>query len=410
MNFFSGLLNGFQEAWENKFRSLLSMMGIILGVASLVAMMGVAEGLIRDFRAIFERSGGIERVSIDQTKVPEWQKTRASISSKRTLRDLDAILDNVTLADYATAQFNANWKEMIYGNRKYWSQITGVTTDYQPVFNVEVADGRFIADIDVHEAQRVAVIGTNVLENMFPKDVSPVGLSFNIAGLPYRIVGVLKKQMYIRGGRNILDRLNQVVYIPVTAAQSQFGKLDEVHGIYLKANNVAYLSELVSQTENTLLATHRGIHDIEVKTREEDLIELKKNEAGFKYSIGSLAIISLIIGGIGITNVMLASINERIREIGVRKAVGARSSDVFLQFIAESISISLIGGVLGILFSFALVNVVMSIMPPNTVNIILTTEAFLLGFGASVFTGVVSGIYPAFKAAKLDPITALRYE
>lgn len=410
MNFFNGIINGFREAWAHKFRSFLSMIGIVLGVASLVAMMGVAEGLIRDFRTFFEESGGVERVSVYNAEAPEWQRTRAYLSPGRTLTDAKAIRELAPLAQFVSPQVDAHWKQLRAGEERSWAPVQGVTPGYQGVFDTEMEQGRFIAEMDVEGVESVVVLGWIAYERLFRARGNVVGKRITIEGHAFKIIGVEKEFVILRDGRNIMRWKNRDVYIPITTAQRLFKEPDKIDRLDVKVADASKLNDLVTQIQNILLATHRGIHDIRIETREDELAELEQKESGFTYSLGTLAIISLLVGGIGITNVMLASINERVREIGVRKAIGARSTDIFTQFVAESVSISLLGGLLGLAASYGLVSLVESIMPKDTVTIVLTTKAFVIGFTFSVATGIISGIYPAIKAARLDPITALRYE
>lgn len=410
MNFVSGIINGFREAWAHKFRSLLSMIGIVLGVASLVAMMGVAKGLIEEFRLFFEKNGGIEKVVINDSNAPNWQSTRKNISPGRTLNDAKAIRNHVPLASYVSPEVDVRWKPIEYNAQRIWVHIMGLTPEFVPIYDTQLQAGRFISDIDVEERRSVAVVGSVVCQRMGIKPKDIIGKKVTIQGHSFVVIGVLEEISLRRNGQNIWRWKNRITYIPVTTAQHMFGEPGKITYLNVRISDPSRLNELSSQIQNTLLTVHRDIHDISVDTREDALAKLEQKEAGFTYSLGSLAIISLLVGGIGITNVMLASINERIREIGVRKAVGARASDIFIQFIAESVSISLVGGLLGILASLGLVALVQGIMPEETVTIVLTSEAFVIGFVFSVITGIVSGIYPALKAARLDPITALRYE
>lgn len=185
---------------------------------------------------------------------------------------------------------------------------------------------------------------------------------------------------------------------------------DKVNRIEILAANTETMPDLIGQIENTLTQTHRGILDFEVRTQEEQMMELKKLENSFTYSLGGIAGISLLVGGIGIMNVMLASVSERIREIGVRKAIGARSHDIFIQFLAEAVVISLIGGLLGLVASVGLLSLARDLIPQGeNINLVPVT-AMLYGFVFSSLIGLASGIYPALRASRLDPIDALRYE
>ena len=412
MNLFNCILSGILEAWANKFRSLLSMIGILLGVASLVVLMGIAQGMIVDFRMLFESQGGVDKAVIHSAQPPEWQKTRAGASPGRTMKDAYAIRDHVPLVSYVSPEYNAHWKPIRHENKRRWSRVWGTVADHQPIYGLYAQAGRYISDTDVRDSLHVAFIGTDIFQRLFPgmKPKQAISSTITIRGHAFTVIGVQNDFELMQGGRNVMRGKNRRVHIPLTTAQRLFGEPGEITWFNVKVRDVDRLPAVTDQLENTLLAMHRGVHDVWIETRLSQMEALKEREAGFTYSLGTLAVITLLVGGIGIANVMLASINERIREIGVRKAVGARSSDIFFQFLVEAITVSLIGGVLGIAAGYGLVELVRSLMPEDSIKIVISSYSFFIGFAFSAGTGVLSGLYPAIKAARLNPIAALRYE
>ncbi|MFH0878796.1 MAG: FtsX-like permease family protein, partial [Lentisphaerota bacterium] len=226
----------------------------------------------------------------------------------------------------------------------------------------------------------------------------------NLEGL--RVLG--KPEDY--GGRNPLDWKNQIIFIPLTTARQKLIGDPKLTWLNVKVREFSDISPVAEQIENILTQTHRGIKDFRVETMEKNLAEYRKVEQAFTLSLGGVAAISLLIGGIGIMNVMLASISERIREIGIRKAVGARDWDLFVQFVAESVAISFVGGLLGLLAGAGLIRLLTLLLKQSGLTPVLAPDALLIGFVFSVGVGVLSGLYPAIKAARMDPIEALRYE
>jgi len=404
MNFFSGILNGFKEIWAHKFRSFLSMIGIILGVAALVAMIGFVKGMTTQFRSYFESTGGALKVEISENEPPLEQQDKAFLSPGLTIKDWEAVQHNVPLARLSAPLVDAGWHMGQSKYRRDWLRFSGTTPDMEGIIKLDVAQGRFISDLDVENHAQVLVLSKQNAERLFPNLINPVGERVFIGGQAFTVIGVLKGTEDWRWWKSYL------AYIPATTALKRFTEDDQLRNLQVQAYDFAEIPDLVAQLENVLLYTHRGIQDFKIETEEERIAEFEKTEAGFMYSLGGVAAITLLVGGIGIMNVMLAVINERIREIGVRKAVGARGIDIFGQFIAESVVISVLGGLIGIIASVGLVELVRELLPPDRQHIVLAPEAMLLGFGFSVAIGVLSGIYPALRAARLNVIEALRYE
>jgi putative ABC transport system permease protein len=288
--------------------------------------------------------------------------------------------------------------------------VRGVTPDIQPVENYEVARGRFIGDLDNLYARPVIVLGSEAVERLYDPSEDPLGTQVRVRGQPFTVVGLLKKYEFDQSGRNALRWKNWRTFMPARTAAQRFRGDEQVNRIFLKVTDFEDLNDLVPQVENVLLQSHNGIEDFELETREEQLAEFEKLERSFTYSLGGVAGISLLVGGIGIMNVMLAVVSERIREIGVRKAVGARGVDIFFQFLIESVVISVIGGLLGILLSVAFLQILGNVIPGGSSINPFPGEAMLFGFAFSAIVGVCSGLYPALKAARLDPIDALRYD
>jgi ABC-type antimicrobial peptide transport system permease subunit len=408
---YTGASNGLREIWANKVRSILSMSGIILGVAALVSMVGIVQGMLGNMRASFEQSGGILKLEVHPTEAPESQKHIAGISPGMTWGDIVAIQAAIPLAVYTTPIVDMRYERFVANGRRKGGMLKGVTPEFISIGSTELEYGRFIADMDIALKSPVMVIGTYLRDELFPELDSAVGQQIRLRGQVYTIVGQLAEIQAMPGSRrNRYNWENRMNYISATTAMSRYKGDDEVDEIYVMADSVEDLPDLIEQIENTLTRTHRGINDFEIRTQEERLQEMKKLENSFTFSLGGIAGISLLVGGIGIMNVMLASVSERIREIGVRKAIGARSHDIFVQFLAEAVVISLLGGLVGLFASVGLLSLARDLIPEGESISLVPVAAMFYGFMFSSAIGLLSGIYPAMRAARLDPIEALRYE
>ena len=428
MNFLERLrpavVNGLRELRANKIRSLLSMSGIILGVASLVAMVTVVQGMVGNFRQFVDAMGGIEKITVDKQPLPKEQEHLAELSEGITMRDVDRLRRTVPLVRNISPEARVGFEKLAFDGRETSTYVNGVTADYLPVAKrwVDPGQGRFISDLDVLNLNDVIVLGSAVVPDLFPANVDPVGQVVKVRGRRFTVIGVLNniegsgmqiRSASSRGSGGSWRWRNSGVFIPVSTALTKFNGNDRLSGLGLRIADPDQLRDAVEQTERTLLAAHKGLRDFSITTNEQTLEDFRKTETAFKLSLGGVAGISLFVGGIGIMNVMLASINERIREIGVRKAVGARGSDLFLQFLAEAAVVSVVGGLLGLLVSTGIVGVMNYILTqalPTGAVATLDWAIMAQGLAFSVVIGLIAGVYPALRAARLDPIEALRHE
>ncbi|MEN9815267.1 MAG: hypothetical protein RLZZ412_1249 [Verrucomicrobiota bacterium] len=428
MNFLERLrpavVNGLRELRANKIRSLLSMSGIILGVASLVAMVTVVQGMVGNFRQFVDAMGGIEKITVDKQPLPKEQEHLAELSEGITMRDVDRLRRTVPLVRNISPEARVGFEKLAFDGRETSTYVSGVTADYLPVAKrwVDPGQGRFISDLDVLNLNDVIVLGSAVVPDLFPPNVDPVGQVVKVRGRRFTVIGILNnieasgmqiRSASSRGSGGSWRWRNSGVFIPVSTALTKFNGNDRLSGLGLRIADPDQLRDAVEQTERTLLAAHKGLRDFSITTNEQTLEDFRKTEVAFKLSLGGVAGISLFVGGIGIMNVMLASINERIREIGVRKAVGARGSDLFLQFLAEAAVVSVVGGLLGLLVSTGIVGVMNYILTqalPTGAVATLDWAIMAQGLAFSVVIGLVAGVYPALRAARLDPIEALRHE
>ena len=428
MNFLERLrpavVNGLRELRANKIRSLLSMSGIILGVASLVAMVTVVQGMVGNFRQFVDAMGGIEKITVEKQPLPKEQEHLAELSEGITMRDVDRLRRTVPLVRNISPEARVGFEKLAFDGRETSTYVNGVTADYLPVAKrwVDPGQGRFISDLDVLNLNDVIVLGSAVVPDLFPANVDPVGQVVKVRGRRFTVIGVLNniegsgmqiRSASSRGSGGSWRWRNSGVFIPVSTALTKFNGNDRLSGLGLRIADPDQLRDAVEQTERTMLAAHKGLRDFSISTNEQTLEDFRKTESAFKLSLGGVAGISLFVGGIGIMNVMLASINERIREIGVRKAVGARGSDLFLQFLAEAAVVSVVGGLLGLLVSTGIVglmNFILTQALPTGAVATLDWAIMAQGLAFSVVIGLVAGVYPALRAARLDPIEALRHE
>ncbi|MCR5184304.1 MAG: ABC transporter permease [Opitutales bacterium] len=420
---YSAFFNGLSEIWAHKMRSLLSMSGIILGVAALVAMVSVVQGMVGQFRGFIEMQGGIEKITISTESLPKEQEHLQDSAPGLRVVDIEAIRKLAPLASHISPEISVRWTSFSRNGKEFNARVTGTMSDWLVVNKRTVQKGRFLSDEDEISRAKVCVLGTLIVEELFGENEDPIGEAIKIGGEWYTVVGVLNQYSTGTNANAKNSRrgpggfMNRGCYIPLHTAISNYQSNDKLSALYVRVSSVNELDEAVSQLDAALLQSHNGFQDFSVSTNEEMLEEFKKTEQSFMISLGGVALISLFIGGIGIMNVMLAAINERIREIGVRKAVGATSGDIFMQFLIETVLISTLGGLIGLALSGGIISLIMLVMSSGagmTSNIAssMTIEpsVMLVGFAFSVTIGIVSGIFPALRAARLDPIEALRYE
>lgn len=391
----------------NKMRSSLTSLGIIIGVGAVIVMLAIGTGastkVTKDMEAMGSNLLTIRSAAANQAGVRVGMGTRPSL----TLKDARAIRRYVRGVESVAPVSNGS-KQVVYGNQNWQTTVYGTTASYLSIKSYEILTGRNFTKEDIQNSAKVAIIGSTVATELFG-DMNPIGKTIRVDGVPFRIAGLLKT----KGSTGPFDN-DDLIFIPITTAQKKvFGVYfpGTVNMIVVKAQNPEVMTYTEEDIDEILTIRHNiGVNqekDFEIRNSAEFQERLKSTVKTFSILLGSIASVSLLVGGIGIMNIMLVSVTERTREIGIRMAIGARASDIRKQFLIEALMLAIIGGMIGVVAGVITAKIVTAFSD-------LTTEisafSIILSLGFSALVGVIFGFYPAYKASLLNPIEALRYE
>lgn len=398
----------FLMAWAsliaNKMRSILTMLGIIIGVAAVIALVSIGNGVKQDIQNSISSLGS--NLLMVMPGAPRTPGVRPSAGSMKSLKvsDYEAIskLDGVKAASPMT---NSSYV-VIYQNKNWTTSVSGVSYNYLDVNNWSMKSGRFLSEKNVQNRERVAVVGKTVVKNLFG-DEDPVGAEIRVKNIPFRIIGVLNS----KGSGAMGNDQDDMVIIPYTTAMERVEGVDYLRMIYVTGKDENGIDRLQSDIENLLRVRHgikdTNLDDFNIQNMNSIMETMEETTGTLTLFLGAVAAISLVVGGIGIMNIMLVSVTERTREIGVRKALGATYSVIVTQFLIEAVVISLMGGIIGIILGIGSSKLIGMASGMSTV---ISVPTIVMSFAFSMAIGLIFGIYPARKAAKLNPIDALHYE
>ena len=389
---------------NNKLRGFLTMLGIIIGVASVITMLAIGQGSKRSIQAQISEMGSNMIMIQPGADMRGGVRQDASAMETLKLQDYEDIVNETRYVSATSPSVNSSG-QVIYGANNAPTTVYGISPDYMEIRRYEVEDGDMFSDQDVQTAAKVCVIGKTVVDNLFPGGENPVGKVIRFQKLPFRVVGVLKSKGYNSMGMDQDD----LILAPYTTIQKKILAITHLQGITCSALKEEYTDQAIDEISEILRRNHRlretDDDDFTIRSLQE-LSTMLTSTTDIMTTLLA-AVLSLLVGGIGIMNIMYVSVTERTREIGLRMSIGAKGMDILAQFLIESILISVTGGLIGVLFGVgaALIVNVVAHFP-----IYIQPWSVLLSFVVCTVTGVFFGWYPAKKAAQLDPIEAIRYE
>lgn len=401
----------FQETYSallaNRARSGLTILGIVIGIGSVIAMVSIGQGASGSIQSSIQSIGSNLVLVMPSFQRGVGTQVSAGRGSARTLtqEDADAIQNEITLAKAVAPELSNRYQVTSKGKNTNTS-IVGTVASYSTVKNIEIEEGFFISDQNVKSLSKVAVLGPTARDDLFGTSTSPIGKTIRINKIDFKVIGVTKS----KGGSGFSDQ-DDTIFIPLTTAQRFLAGSNYVTTISVQAIDQNSMAEMQDQITALLLTRHNisnaQLADFSIMNQSDIVASASSIGNTLTMLLASIAGISLIVGGIGIMNMMLTTVTERTREIGLRKAIGAKKKDISIQFLAESAMLTLVGGIAGIILGWLIALAVARFAS------IATEVSFLsvaLAFGVSAAIGIIFGYYPAQRAASLNPIEALRYE
>ncbi len=404
--FWESVLIALEGLRTNKLRSALTMLGIIIGVGAVIAMVSVGLGVQQKVQNSIAGLGSNLLIVMPGANSPSGG-VRLAAGSNITLtkQDAQAIAREISGVNYVAPSVSQQF-QVIYGNQNWKTNVQGTTQDFLQIRNFTVDTGAFFSTSDENTRARVAVLGQTVATNLFG-GASPLGQTLRIGTAPFRVIGVLAA----KGQSSMGQDQDDMILVPLTTAQDRLLGQAYLNNISIQVENDKMMDKVQADITSLLRARHRLAANVEndfsVRNLTALMTTMQETTGTITLFLGAVAAISLVVGGIGIMNIMLVSVTERTREIGIRKALGATYRNILLQFIIEAIAIGVTGGLIGITLGVAAARLISLLAGWSTV---VSGMAILAAFGVSVCIGLFFGIYPARKAALLDPIEALRYE
>jgi ABC-type antimicrobial peptide transport system permease subunit len=405
------VVDGVVDINTHRTRSLLQLVGIVLGVASVVATFGLIDGGRRQVMEFFDSTGGVRKMRIDNKQTGQAVQSAAEKSSdglsyddavalSRQARKLELVEPTIERSELVRA---AGFEKKL--------AVSGATFAYAPMYSFAPAEGRFITTEDLERSAKVVVLGSTRREQIFGARPA-LGQTLSIGGSSYSVVGVMeRKEFYFNSANdNSLEWMNELVFVPITTMLNRMSgdrHAQKVAYINVQVRDVKEMDEAMQEVAAVLRRSHGGVEDFEIYNRVQRMQQMQEQGRIYDVTFMVCGTISLLVGGIVIMNILLASFNERVREVGTRKALGATGLDILAQFLVESVVVTALGGLIGVALGAGFTRAISALIQQP---VVLSSGMILTGLSFSVVVGVFFGFYPAVKAARLNPIQALRYE
>ncbi|MFA6200006.1 MAG: ABC transporter permease [Bacteroidales bacterium] len=405
MNIKNLITIAFRALANNKMRGFLTMLGIIIGVSSVITMLAIGEGSKQSIKGQISDMGSNMIFVMPNYNREGVSKSASSMESLK-IKDSENIKEECPHIKEVSPVVNASG-QLIYGNNNHPVSVTGASPSYLDIRKLTVQDGAMFTEQDVKSSTKVCVVGKTVVDKLFTEDEDPIGKIIRYNSIPFKIVGVLKS----KGSSTMGEDQDDVMLAPYTTIQKRILAITHIQTIFTSATTENDSQKAIAEITEVLNRNHKiqdgQEADFEIKSQQELMQTIDTVTSLITALLGSIAGISLLVGGIGIMNIMYVSVTERTKEIGLRMSVGARGRDVLSQFLVEAIILSVTGGVLGIIFGVS-ISYIVKLATGYAISV--STFSIVLAFAVCTIIGVFFGWYPAKKAANLDPIEAIRYE